>query len=135
MRRTPIKPKRRTPRRREAPRWTAEEWEAANQLLLVRSRGACEMCGVDLCANQRPVSRHHRQRRRDGGDRLSNLMLLCGTGTTGCHGKVTANPEWATNPMNGWIVPTSFDPADIPVRLADGWLYYLDDEGGRRLVR
>lgn len=133
MKRTPIRPKRRTPRRREAARWTAEEWETANQALLIRSRGCCEVCGVDLLANQRPVSRHHRQRRRDGGDRLSNLLLLCGTGTTGCHGTITGNPSMAR--VSGWIVPTEVDPRTISVRLADGYLYYLDDEGRRVLVR
>lgn len=135
MKRTPIKPRRSRPRRRSAALWTAEEWQAANQLLLLRSRGRCERCGKDLLANERPVSRHHRQRRRDGGDRLSNLMLLCGTGNTGCHGWITEHPAEAKLPTHGWIVPTEFDPADIPVRLADGYLYTLDDMGGRRLVR
>lgn len=133
-RRHPIRPRRREPRTRAAPQEDAAWWEYANHLLAVRSGGACERCGRNLVGTRLPYSRHHRQRRRDGGDRLSNLLLLCGTGTTGCHGWITEHPDPAQ--AAGWIVPAlgDEDPAAVPVRLADGWLYLLDDAGGRRLI-
>lgn len=125
MKRSPIKQRRDTPRRREAPQWDADAWQAADWQLTTRAHGNCERCGKPLHRDH--TSRHHRQRRRDGGDRLANLLLLCGSGTTGCHGWVHANPQAATE--QGWIVPTWANPANIPVRLADGYLWVLRDDG------
>ena len=128
-----VRGKRRSPRRRVAPRWTMEEWQWANQLLAIRAGGRCERCGVDLTDGSRSVNRHHRQRREVGGDRLANILLLCGSGTTGCHGHVTVHPEEAV--ANGWSVKAlgGTDPALVPVRI-NGRLWLLDDAGGRRLI-
>ena len=125
MKRSRIKPKRTEPRRREAPAWTYEEWQEANHQLLARAGSACERCGNPLTGEN--LSRHHRQRRRDGGDRLTNLLLLCGSGSTGCHGWVHAHPEEARE--QGWIVPSWANPATTPVRLPDGYLWLLHDDG------
>lgn len=133
-RRRPVKARRSTPRRRDAVDADRETWTHINDALLRRSNGRCERCGKDLLGGGVPVSRHHRQRSRDGGDRLANLMLLCGTGTTGCHGWITEHPAEAAAPAYGWIVRTELDPAAVPVRLADGYLYTLDDAGNRRIV-
>ena len=65
-----------------------------------RDGEACVRCGLSLA--WLPGSRHHRQRRQVGGHRVANLILLCGSGTTGCHGWVHANPQAARD--NGWIV-------------------------------
>lgn len=60
-------------------------------LLHERAHGCCEICGSHGATNA-----HHRQNRSQGGsDRLANLLLLCGSGTTGCHGTVTKAPVWA----------------------------------------
>lgn len=125
MKRTPIRPRRATPRRRTAPTWDRDDWEAASWVLTTRANGCCERCGRPL----RPdwSSRHHRMRRRDGGDTYPNLMLLCGDGTTGCHGFVTEHPAEARE--QGWIVFWPTDPATVPVRLADGYLWYLREDG------
>lgn len=40
-------------------------------------------------------NRHHRQGRTPQNSIPSNLILLCGSGTTGCHGHVHANPAEA----------------------------------------
>lgn len=127
----PVRPKRPKPRRREAPRGDAAWWQHATALLWARSGGRCERCNHEFTG--RGVSRHHRMRRRDGGDRLANLLLLCGTGTTGCHGYVTEHPEEAY--ANGWSIRAlaGQDPADVPVRI-NGRLWVLDDHGGKRLV-
>lgn len=116
-----IRRKRSTPRRREAPRWDAADWEQANVHLYRRAGGRCECCGEPL--NNR-AERHHRQRRRDGGDRLSNLLLLL----------PEHHAHWTTHPAVakdlGFIVPTGFDPAETPVRHGRrGWVLLADDGG------
>lgn len=131
MKRAPIKRRRSTPRRREAPRWDADQWREAEGLLLVRSRGLCECCGRRPTATD-PVERHHRQRRRDGGDRLANLLRL----RRSCHAWWTAHPAAAVD--KGIIVRTGMDPGQVPVRVAQrhGWWSWvvLDDDGGARGV-
>jgi hypothetical protein len=123
----PIRRRRPTPRRRKAPRWTAEEWEAATGRLLRRAGFRCERCGRGVTADT--CDRHHRQRREVGGDRFPNLLLLCGSGTTGCHGWVHANPAEAR--ALGMIVSSAdeVDPAEVPVRRYGGYLWLLDDLG------
>lgn len=124
MKRSPIKPKRATPRRREAPQWSWDEWQAANEILYARSGGACERCGVHTSA----MERHHRKRRRDGGDRLSNVLLLC-AGGGGCHQTVTEHPYEARR--YGFIVSAYADPAVIPVLYRRREWMILDDSGSR----
>lgn len=130
-----VRAKRHTPRQRDSPRGDRDWWEHATNALVMRSGGRCERCGRDLTDGRTSVSRHHRVRRRDGGDRLSNLLLLCGTGTTGCHGHVTEHPTEAY--ASGWSVralSVDQDPSTVPVRLADGHWWLLDDQGGKRPV-
>lgn len=38
---------------------------------------------------------HHRKGRGARAATYPNALVLCGTGTTGCHGEVTRRPEWA----------------------------------------
>jgi hypothetical protein len=93
-----------------------------------RSGHYCEICG------RWASNAHHRKNRSQGGrDVLSNLLLLCGSGTTGCHGYVTApfknSPLWPANAKeNGWSCWRSEEPADKPV-LYRGQLCRLDDDG------
>jgi hypothetical protein len=126
MKRTRIKPKRPVARRRLAPRWTVEDWAEATMILLARCGSRCEKCGHPL-GNQ--LERHHRQRREVGGDRLANLMAL----HPACHQWITEHPYEARE--QGWIVSTlgpvgaAPDPAEVPVRLPDGYLWLLRDDG------
>lgn len=69
---------------------------------------------------------HHRLPRGMGGSRWAGihspalLVLLCGDGTTGCHGWVEANRAEARR--LGWLLLRhlfDLDPADIPLRWAD----------------
>lgn len=120
MKRSGIKPKRATPRRREAPRWSWDEWAAAAYVLANRSGGGCERCGTA----RGPFERHHRKRRRDGGDRYANILLLC----RDCHAWVTEHP--AESRKAGWIVSVSRDPADVPVLVYRNEWMRLDDDGG-----
>lgn len=91
-------------------------------LLLARSGSRCEKCGGDLLGVG--LERHHRQRRRDGGDRISNLLAL----HPACHKWITEHPE--ESKVNGWIVPAWVaDPALVPVQLPGGGLWVLGDDG------
>jgi hypothetical protein len=70
---------------------------------------------------------HHRQLRSQGGkNTAANLISLCGSGTTGCHGWVHAHPAKARD--LGLIVPSWMDPAETPVRTWRGLVLLTDDE-------
>jgi 5-methylcytosine-specific restriction endonuclease McrA len=118
---TRVRSRRPTPRRRDAPREGAEWWEWATTVLYIRSRGFCEFCCDPLTE---PVERHHRLRRRDGGDRLANLLIL----HQRCHQFVTEHPHMET--PAGRIVRTGHDPATVPVWIDGDW-WLLDDQGGK----
>jgi 5-methylcytosine-specific restriction protein A len=79
-------------------------------------------------------SLHHRMPRGRGSDglassyALSNLVVLCGSGTTGCHGWVESYRTQAE--ADGWLVRRGLQvPADVPVLYRGRWVL-LDDEGG-----
>lgn len=117
----PVKARRSTPRRREAPRWSWEEWETGNGILELRSGGRrCERCDTA----RGPFERHHRKRRRDGGDRLCNLALFCSP----CHRWVTEHPLEARKA--GWIVSVYADPLVTPMFWKRQMWVFLDDAGG-----
>lgn len=115
---------RREPRRRAAPQRDRAWWNVANGLLWARSGGRCEHCGLTIGA-QDPVERHHRIRRRDGGDRLSNLLLL----RKACHQWITEHPEEARE--KGWIVSAlgGVDPTAAPLLHWGRRWVTLTDEG------
>lgn len=90
-----------------------------------RAGSCCERCGVVFANNA-----HHRKNRSQGGlDDLSNLMLLCGSGTTGCHGYVTEHPADSYN--HGWSVRSTADPSLVPVLYRGCWVK-LNDVGDLR---
>lgn len=92
---------------------------------MVRERdgAACFRCG---CGGA--LDLHHRQRRREGGHGVSNLLSLCPL----CHRWVHAHPVEAR--AAGWIVSVheDKDPTQMPVRHFTGDQVLLDDEGGIR---
>lgn len=101
-------------------------------LLEVRAASCCEVCGLSVA--QRFFSVHHRVARGMGGTRagwanaLSNLLLLCGSGTTGCHGEIESNRDRAY--ANGWLVRSGVVlPAEVPVLTWHGGRVLLDDAG------
>lgn len=82
-----------------------------------RAGNACEICGV------RGENIHHRKPRGMGGTKFEggpeNLLLLCGSGTTGCHGWIEANREEAR--MQGWLVDRHELPHRVPVAYRGQW--------------
>lgn len=72
---------------------------------------------------------HHRQGRGGANpDRASNLVLLCGSGTTGCHGEVHAHP--AESYDTGWMVRRlgDDDTTEVPLQTLTGRLICLSDD-------
>lgn len=99
-----------------------------------RAHDCCEVCGAPGATNA-----HHRRNQSQGGqDVLSHLMLACGSGTTGCHGKITENPDWAEE-LGYTVKGTVIAPADVPVWRFDRArgelvLVLLADDGGIEYV-
>lgn len=95
-----------------------------------RAGHKCERCGT---VDAEFWSLHHRRPRGMGGSKNpalnmpSNILLLCGSGTTGCHGWVESNREEAYG--SGLLVRMWQIPRDTPVTLWHG-TFVLDDEGG-----
>lgn len=96
--------------------------------VLLRDHNCCRRCGVHLSV--RGYSLHHRQGRRgEDANRLSNLVTLCGSGTTGCHGYVHAHPEKSY--AKGWMVRRQGldDPEEVPLIDVAGRMFGLTDDG------
>ena len=104
--------------------------QASVDLVHHRSRQRCERCGT---ASATRWSLHHRKPRGMGGTKdpminsPANLLLLCGSGTEGCHGWVETHRAEAYD--SGLLVHRGDDPASVPVKLMRG-LVLLGDGGG-----
>lgn len=108
-------------------------------LVFMRDQGRCVVCGhlVDRAGDGWSV--HHRQNRGMGGRRgaaravsnsPANLVLVCGSGTSGCHGDITEGRIPDARRF-GYVIPTNatVDHATVPIRTPFGWRL-LDHEGG-----
>ena len=93
------------------------------QAALRRDEWTCQRCGISLYG--RDYSLQHRDNRGMGGSKtkhtLANLVALCGSATTGCHGHVESQPiesdRW------GWSVPNGVTPEEWPVfRFGTSWM-------------
>lgn len=90
----------------------------AREDIYVRDNRQCRRCGM------RGSEIHHRQRRRDGGHGLGNMILLCSS----CHKWAHANPVDAR--VAGFIVSAWVqDPATVTVSTFSGPMRF-DDTGG-----
>lgn len=103
---------------------------AVVDLVLERDGHACVRCGKPATgARGRDWSVQHRIPRGMGGTRRAdlnepqNLLILCGSGTTGCHGDVERYR--ADSYVHGWLCHRSDDPAAVVVLVAGGrrWVY------------
>lgn len=74
-------------------RATAEDWQALRAAKLIGK--PCRVC------ERQAESLHHLLPRSQGGDDVAvNLIPLCGSGTTGCHGAIEA-AEWLPRSVLG----------------------------------
>ena len=95
-----------------------------------RDEHKCVRCGRSLY--NIPVSLHHRRMRSHpfpGLHEASNLIWLCGSGTTGCHGYVHEHQTEAY--QLGYLVSAYAEPKTSPVKYPDGRYYLLDDDGNK----
>lgn len=103
--------------------------------VLEREGWCCGNCGGELHGRRGiEYSIHHRKRRSQGGDnRPSNLVALCGHGTSGCHGDVHRLVAAATKA--GLLVPRDVDPEAVPLdHFLHGHGHLLNDGSFRRAV-
>jgi 5-methylcytosine-specific restriction endonuclease McrA len=98
--------------------------DLTRQAVLRRDGGACVACGrvvaLDDGDRMRPIDTYSLQHRtaRGMGSRSvlngpTNLLVMCGTGTTQCHGYTEAHPDWARE--RGYRVDTWDSPDTVPV--------------------
>lgn len=102
-------------------------------LVIARDEGKCVRCGVyvadpDTLEPFVQYSLQHRRARGAGGskdpvtDSPENLITLCGTGVTGCHG--WAETSRLASQRLGYSVPQWQDPAVVPVaHVRRGWAW------------
>lgn len=105
---------------------------AVRETVTLRAHYQCEMC-------YRPIhgqaSVHHRRPRRMGGTKRgdtnqpANLLLLCGSGTTGCHGWVESHRKKALDA--GIILYDRDIPAEHPFMDGHGNWWLLDNAGAK----
>jgi hypothetical protein len=55
----------------------------------------------------------------------ANILLTCGTGTTGCHGMIESNRAIAYT--RGWLVKRGQDPASVATHLHAGQVLLTAD--------
>lgn len=74
--------------------------DEAREIVWERDRHACVRCGVNL--QSRAGSVHHRRLGNRADNRPSNLILMCGSGVTYCHG--WAHHNRTASAEGGYIV-------------------------------
>ena len=104
-----------------------------------RDLGSCARCGTGLRFEGRGFgwSVHHRSPRGMGGSKVpwvnlpANLVTLCGSGVTGCHGWVESHRDVAT--ALGWLVSRHGArlPVEVPITDAYDHEWWLDNTGLR----
>lgn len=101
-----------------------------------RDRGICQWCGDTVQVDY--YSLQHRRARGMGGSKdpvsssPANGVVMCGTGTTGCHGYVEAHPAEAIE--RGFRVPQGRNPALVPLVDWRGASWWLTPDGRREPV-
>lgn len=110
-------------------------------LVKLREDWRCAVCGRVLI-DFPDTSIHHRRNRGSGGssdpgiNRPCNLLFVCGSGTTLCHGDLTDNAQRRVALGAGWVVSLNGnqDPAQVPVMHALYGRVLLLDDGGVELL-
>lgn len=104
---------------------------ATCDLVDARDECCCVRCGRSLYSVL-TFSRHHRRMRSHPFPGLhlpGNVIDVCGSGSTGCHGYIHEHP--AESYEMGWLVRGTSDvlPTEVPMLTAlHGWVL-IDDAG------
>ena len=102
---------------------------AVRRDVIARDGSRCQWCGRHVATESGWYSLQHRRARGMGGSRRAstdaapNLVLVCGTGTTECHGYIEAHPQEAA--ARGFRISSSADPARVPLLDHSGQLLDL----------
>ena len=102
---------------------------AAVRRVRARDAGRCRRCGGPGTNTQHRVARGMGGTSRVQVNDLSNLVTVCGSGTTGCHGWMTAHPADAY--ATGWAVRRNGNdlPSKVPLTDLDGHQFFLTEDG------
>ena len=99
--------------------------------LMMKHDYKCERCRQDFIG--KPISIHHRRPRMMGGSKNAelhkpaNLLALCGTGTSGCHGWVESNRDKARE--LGYLIAKVESAEQIPFKDLNGDWWQIDNYG------
>lgn len=103
-------------------------------VVLTRAFFLCERCGKRVDQS----SIHHRTPRGMGGTRKKeinepqNLLLLCGSGTTGCHGWIESHREEGYE--TGFLVRRGYKPEETPITPLDGKTFIIHKDGSKEFI-
>jgi len=101
--------------------------------VLERDQRSCAVCGDGITGERGwDWSIQHRRPRRAGGDTRpdtnlpSNLVAVCGSGTTLCHGRIESHRAEAYE--HGWLLRERDVPSQEAIcHAVHGWCYLTDD--------
>jgi hypothetical protein len=105
-----------------------------------RDEETCQFDGRDLSTRipQGDYSLQHRRARGMGGSKdpetndPANLVLVCGSATTGCHGYIEQHREHAIR--RGFNVPQRKRPTEVALQDWHGQWWFLEPDGTRLAV-
>lgn len=101
--------------------------------VIARDLSKCQWCGRHVRTESGWYSLQHRRARGMGGSRdavtnqAGNLVLVCGTGTTECHGEIEGNPAQAI--ARGFRIAAGATPSRVALMDWTGREWLLQDDG------
>jgi hypothetical protein len=81
-------------------------------VVMERDLHRCQWCGIVLSRGEWNSCHHRKLRSQGGPDTPENRVMLCGSGTTGCHFRAHVK-ERPKAVVLGYIVPRGDDPAKV----------------------
>jgi hypothetical protein len=99
---------------------------SARRAVYARDNRQCQACGISIASGWYSVQHRH-ARGTGGANALSNLVLLCGSAVTGCHGKCEKR-DFRMRERGFWVNSWD-DPSDIPILTWDSRLVFLANDG------